>query len=105
MIGDPKQVADYMEDWYTNKACDGFIIGGAVMPRGFNDFVDLVVPELQRRGLFRKDYEAATLRENLGLAIPKKSLFCRQRNSRGIVAFGRRRSGRQARTSSIQTKL
>jgi alkanesulfonate monooxygenase len=75
VIGDPKQVADYMEDWYSSKACDGFIIGGAVMPRGLNDFVDLVVPELQRRGIFRKEYEGTTLRDNLGLATPKNPHF------------------------------
>lgn len=66
--GTPKQIADIMEDWVKSKACDGFIVGGAVMPRGLNDFVDLVVPELQRRGLFRKEYEGTTLRDNLGLA-------------------------------------
>ncbi len=70
--GTPKQIADIMEDWVKSKACDGFIVGGAVMPRGLNDFVDLVVPELQRRGLFRKEYEGTTLRDNLGLSrIPQ----------------------------------
>jgi alkanesulfonate monooxygenase len=75
VIGDPGQVADYMEDWYTSKACDGFIIGGGIMPRGLSDFVDLVVPELQRRGIFRKEYEGKTMRENLGLPIPSNPYF------------------------------
>ena len=64
-----------MEDWYVNKACDGFIIGGAVMPRGLSDFVDLVVPELQKRGLYRKEYEGKTMRENLGLVTPENPFF------------------------------
>lgn len=73
--GDPKMVADQMEDWYNSKACDGFIVGGPVMPRGLNDFVDLVVPELRRRGLFRKEYEGSTLRDNLGLTKPVNPHF------------------------------
>jgi alkanesulfonate monooxygenase len=68
--GDPKQVVDQMEDWYTSKACDGFNINMPVMPRSLNDFVTLVTPELQRRGLFRTEYEGKTLREVMGLPIP-----------------------------------
>jgi N-acetyl-S-(2-succino)cysteine monooxygenase len=73
--GDPKQVADQMEDWYTSKACDGFNITMPVMPRSLNDFVDLVIPELQRRGLFRKEYEGKTLREVMGLPVPVNPNF------------------------------
>ena len=65
--GTPTQVADEMEDWWRSKACDGFTLLQPVQPRGLKDFVDLVVPELQRRGIFRKEYEATTLRGHLGL--------------------------------------
>ena len=68
--GDPKQVADGLEAWYTSKACDGFVLSMPVQPRSLRDFVDLVVPELQRRGLFRTEYEGTTLRANMGLAVP-----------------------------------
>ena len=65
--GSPTQVADEMEDWWRSKAADGFTIMAPVQPRGLRDFVDLVVPELQRRGIFRKEYETTTLRGHLGL--------------------------------------
>jgi alkanesulfonate monooxygenase len=68
--GDARHVADVFEDWYASKACDGFVLSMPVMPRALRDFVDLVVPELQRRGLFRTDYSGTTLRENMGLARP-----------------------------------
>jgi len=68
--GNPKQVADVMEEWYAGGAADGFMLVFQTMPRGLEDFVRLVVPELQRRGLFRTEYEGRTLRENLGLARP-----------------------------------
>jgi hypothetical protein len=68
--GNPKQVADVMEEWFTGGAADGFMLVFQTMPRGIEDFVRLVVPELQRRGLFRTEYEGRTLRENLGLARP-----------------------------------
>ena len=68
--GDPVQVADMMEDWYTGKACDGFMLSMPVQPRSLRDFVELVVPELQRRGLRPPDYRGATLRENMGLPTP-----------------------------------
>ncbi len=65
--GSATQVADEMEDWWRSKAGDGFTIMMPVQPRGMRDFVDLVVPELQRRGLFRTEYETTTLRGHLGL--------------------------------------
>jgi N-acetyl-S-(2-succino)cysteine monooxygenase len=65
--GSPTQVAEEMEDWWRSKAGDGFTIMAPVQPRGLRDFVDLVVPELQRRGIFRKEYESTTLRGHLGL--------------------------------------
>lgn len=68
--GNPVQIADQMEEWYRDKAADGFNIGIPVLPKSLNDFVDLVVPELQRRGLFRKEYPGKTLRDTLGLSVP-----------------------------------
>ena len=69
-IGTPKQVADEMEHWFKDGAADGFNVMPAYLPGSLKDFVDLVIPELQHRGLFRKEYEGMTLRENLGLPKP-----------------------------------
>ncbi len=69
-IGSANQIADVMEHWFTDEAADGFNYVPAALPGGIRDFVDLVVPELQRRGLFRTEYEGKTLRENLGLPYP-----------------------------------
>jgi alkanesulfonate monooxygenase SsuD/methylene tetrahydromethanopterin reductase-like flavin-dependent oxidoreductase (luciferase family) len=68
--GSPRTIADYMEEWFRNDGCDGFNIMPPVLPGGLDDFVGLVIPELQRRGLFRSEYEGKTLRENLGLKRP-----------------------------------
>jgi alkanesulfonate monooxygenase SsuD/methylene tetrahydromethanopterin reductase-like flavin-dependent oxidoreductase (luciferase family) len=68
--GDPNQVADQMEDWFKSGACDGFTIMAPTMPGALRDFVDLVIPELRRRGLFRQSYETTTLRGHLGLDAP-----------------------------------
>jgi FMN-dependent oxidoreductase (nitrilotriacetate monooxygenase family) len=65
LVGTAKSVADELEDYFTSGACDGFIIWPTVFPRMFEDFCNLVVPELQRRGLFRREYSGATLRDNL----------------------------------------
>ncbi|HWK47640.1 MAG TPA: LLM class flavin-dependent oxidoreductase [Stellaceae bacterium] len=81
--GNPSQIADEMEDWYTSQACDGFTIMAPVAPRGLRDFVDLVVPELQRRGLFRRDYTSDTLRGHLGLAVPANTHFAPSAASAG----------------------
>lgn len=69
-VGSASDIADEMEGWLTEKACDGFVISATHVPGAYEDFVRLVVPELQRRGLFRRDYTGTTLRENLGLAQP-----------------------------------
>lgn len=69
-VGTGKDVADRMEEWFAGGACDGFVLAGTHVPGSYEDFVRLVVPELQRRGLFRKEYEGATLRENLGIPLP-----------------------------------
>jgi N-acetyl-S-(2-succino)cysteine monooxygenase len=70
VIGTPKDVADRMEQWVAEKACDGFNMMPPLYPRDLERFVELVVPELQRRGLYRNEYEATTLRGNLGLSRP-----------------------------------
>lgn len=66
--GTPRQVVDQLEHWFTEGAADGFNLLCASMPGAINDFIDLVLPELRRRGLFRQDYEGTTLRENLGIS-------------------------------------
>ena len=71
VCGSPEQVADTMEEWFTAPACDGFNLTPAHFPESLEDFVDLVVPELQRRGLFRIEYAGKTLREHFGLPVPK----------------------------------
>jgi alkanesulfonate monooxygenase len=75
MIGTPITIADQMEEWLVSEACDGFNVMFPYLPGGLDDFVDRVVPELQRRGLFRREYEGTTLRENLGLPRPKNRFF------------------------------
>jgi alkanesulfonate monooxygenase len=70
MVGTPTQLSDRMEQWYVEEAADGFNIMPPYLPGALNDFVDLVIPELQRRGLFRAEYEGQTPRENLGLKRP-----------------------------------
>jgi alkanesulfonate monooxygenase SsuD/methylene tetrahydromethanopterin reductase-like flavin-dependent oxidoreductase (luciferase family) len=68
--GTPKQVADLMEEFFVSEAADGFMISFQTMGDSLQEFVKRVVPDLQRRGLFRKEYEGATLREHLGLKRP-----------------------------------
>jgi len=70
-LGTAADIADALEEWYRGGAADGFNIMPQVFPAGVNEFVELVVPELQRRGLFRTKYEGSTLRENVGLPRPK----------------------------------
>ena len=66
-IGTPMGLADFMEDWFTKGAADGFTMLSPYFPKPLEDFVDKVVPELQRRGIFRTRYDGPTLRENLGI--------------------------------------
>lgn len=70
IIGTPEQIADQLQEWFEQGAADGFNIMPPTFPDGLNDFVDLVIPELQKRGIFRTEYEGSTLREHLGLAKP-----------------------------------
>lgn len=75
MVGTAATIADEMEEWLETRASDGFNIMFPYLPGGLDDFVDLVVPELQRRGLFRQDYAGSTLREHLGLPRPDNRFF------------------------------
>ena len=67
MVGSPLTIADTMQQWLEGDACDGFLAIPTHFPRGVEDFTRLVVPELQRRGLFRKEYSGRHLREHLGV--------------------------------------
>ena len=75
LIGSVEQIADQLEEWFLGGAADGFNILASDVPGAMTDFVDKVTPELQRRGLFRTEYEGKTLRENLGLARPANPYF------------------------------
>ncbi|MEL4024818.1 LLM class flavin-dependent oxidoreductase [Lysinibacillus endophyticus] len=74
IVGTPVQIADQLQEWFENEAADGFNVMSPTFPDGLNDIVDLVIPELQRRGIFRTEYEGTTLRENLGLKNPTHTL-------------------------------
>ena len=74
-VGTPEQIADRMQDWLGAQACDGFNVMFPFVPEGLDAFVDAVVPELQRRGLFRTEYEGTTLRDHLGLKRPGNRFF------------------------------
>ncbi len=69
VYGTPSAIADHMEKWFRTGAADGFNVMSPYLPGPLEDFIDLVIPELQARGLFRMEYEGATLRENLGLPM------------------------------------
>jgi alkanesulfonate monooxygenase len=75
MIGTAQSIADEMEEWLETEASDGFTVMFPYLPGGLDDFVERVIPELQRRGLFRHDYEGITLREHLQLPWPKNRFF------------------------------
>jgi FMN-dependent oxidoreductase (nitrilotriacetate monooxygenase family) len=74
LYGTPQSMADDMQEWLEAEACDGFNLLFAHYPKPLEEFVDLVVPELQRRGVFRREYEGTTLRANLGVPNPRNSL-------------------------------
>ncbi len=75
MAGTPAEIADTMQEWLETEACDGFNVMFPTVPEGLDDFVNLVVPELQRRGLYRREYAGTTLRDHLGLARPANRFF------------------------------
>ena len=75
MVGTSKTIADEMEEWLFTEGSDGFTVMFPYLPGGLGDFVEHVIPELQHRGLFRRDYEGMTLREHLGLPRPQNRFF------------------------------
>ena len=75
MAGTPATIADKMEEYFHARGCDGFNIMFPYVPQGLDEFVDRVVPELQRRGVFRREYEGTTLRDHLGLPRPANPFF------------------------------
>jgi FMN-dependent oxidoreductase (nitrilotriacetate monooxygenase family) len=75
MVGTAKQIADTMQSWLETEAADGFNIMFPTVPAGLDDFVELVIPELQRRGIFRREYVGTTLRDHLGLPRPENQFF------------------------------
>jgi FMN-dependent oxidoreductase (nitrilotriacetate monooxygenase family) len=72
LVGGPREIADRLEELFTERACDGFVVAATHVPGAYADFVRYVVPELQRRGLFHQDYSGQTLRDNLGLPKPSR---------------------------------
>jgi FMN-dependent oxidoreductase (nitrilotriacetate monooxygenase family) len=75
IVGGPNEVADRLEEWFSAPACDGFVVSATHVPGAYEDFVRHVVPELQRRGLFRRDFEGTSLRENLGVPVPARGAW------------------------------
>jgi alkanesulfonate monooxygenase len=75
MVGTPATIAEEMEEWLMTEGSDGFTIQFPYLPEGLDDFVEHLVPELQRRGIFRREYEGKTLRDNLELPRPKNRFF------------------------------
>ncbi|WP_407406186.1 LLM class flavin-dependent oxidoreductase [Peribacillus sp.] len=73
--GTPIQIADQLQEWFENGAADGFNVMPPYLPGGLDDFVDQVIPELQRRNIYKTEYSGSTLRENLGLHRPKNTLL------------------------------
>src|SRR4030088_1225039 len=83
-----KQVADRLEQWFTEGAADGCILTGVTLPHSLDDIVRLLLPELQRRGLFRRSYEGKTLRENLGLPFPISRQQAGQSPAKNLLTAG-----------------
>lgn len=75
LLGGPDTIADAMDEWYRDGACDGFVFSVPVIPSGLARFVDLVVPKLQERGIFKTQYTGKTLRENIGSKRPENQFF------------------------------
>jgi alkanesulfonate monooxygenase len=77
-VGTAKTIADAMEEWLVSEGSDGFNVMFPYLPQGLDDFADKVVPELQRRGIFRKEYTGTTLRDHLGLPRPANRFFAKE---------------------------
>jgi alkanesulfonate monooxygenase SsuD/methylene tetrahydromethanopterin reductase-like flavin-dependent oxidoreductase (luciferase family) len=73
VVGTAEEIAHQMEQWFVGRAVDGYLIQPPQLPAGLDEFIDEVIPRLQERGLFRTEYEGATLRDNLGLKRPPSS--------------------------------
>jgi FMN-dependent oxidoreductase (nitrilotriacetate monooxygenase family) len=71
VIGTAADIVDQMQEWFVNRGVDGFLIQPSHLPGGLQDFIDLVIPELRERGLFRTEYNGTTLRDHLGLPRPR----------------------------------
>lgn len=84
-VGTAKTIADDMEQWLEQRGSDGFTVNFPYLPAGLKDFCEHVIPELQRRGIFRAEYQGTTLRENLGLPRPENRFFAKElpRNAAG----------------------
>ncbi|HEY0291133.1 MAG TPA: LLM class flavin-dependent oxidoreductase [Hansschlegelia sp.] len=78
LVGSGEQIADQLEERFLNYGADGFNVMSPILPGGLTDFIDFVLPELRRRGLFRTEYEGRTLRENLGLSRPENRHVARR---------------------------
>ena len=89
VCGTPETIADTLEEWFVEGAADGYNVLPPYFPGAFDDFVDLVVPELQRRGLFRRDYEGTTLRDHFGLPRISAPAAPRSGGWRGVAAAQR----------------
>ena len=74
VVGNPREVADHIQLWFDARAADGFNIFPPYVPESVEAFTSLVVPELQRRGLYRTDYSGPTFRDHLGLTKPPRTL-------------------------------
>ncbi|KAG1433737.1 hypothetical protein G6F57_021949 [Rhizopus arrhizus] len=70
VVGTPQSIADQLQQWFEEGGADGFNIMAPWLPGGLDDFIEHVLPELRRRGLFRTEYQGTTLREHLGLQRP-----------------------------------
>ena len=81
MVGTAADIADAMQEWLETGGSDGFNVMFPTVPEGLDSFVDLVVPELQRRGIFRTEYAGSTLRQNLGLPRPPNRFFAADRQA------------------------
>jgi FMN-dependent oxidoreductase (nitrilotriacetate monooxygenase family) len=89
LIGNPIEVADYIEEWFVGEACDGFNVFPNYVPGAVEAFAELVIPELQRRGLFRREYTGTTFRDHLNLATPPNRFAGRDRSTTLPIAASR----------------